>query len=98
MKNHFVLGMTILGFLCVVNPAMALFEEDKAELVKDARLTLVEAVDKALTSVQGKAVSAELEKEHDKIVFEVKILDATETIREIYVDAHSGNVLKIEKD
>lgn len=98
MKNGFVLGMTIMGFVCVINPAWALFEEDKADLMKNARLTLVEAVDKALSSVQGKAVSAEIEKEHDKTVYEVKILDEAGSIREIYVDATSGNVLKIEKD
>ena len=98
MKNVFVSGMAIAGLVCMINPAWALFEEDKTDLVQKAQLTLVEAVDKALNSVRGKAVSAELEKEDDKNVFEVKILDETGTLREIYVDANSGNVLKIEKN
>ncbi|MGD9852815.1 MAG: PepSY domain-containing protein [Nitrospirales bacterium] len=98
MKNRLILGTTIMGFVCVINPAWALFGEDKADLLNHAKLTLVEAVDKALTSVQGKAVSAELEKEHEQTVFEVKILDGTGSIREIYVDANSGNIVKIEKD
>ena len=87
MKNVFVSGMAIAGLVCMINPAWALFEEDKADLVQKAQLTLVEAVDKALNSVRGKAVSAELEKEDDKNVFEVKILDETGTLREIYVHA-----------
>lgn len=98
MKNVFALAITIVGFVCVSNPAWALFGEDKAELVNSAQLTLVEAVDKALGSVQGKVVSAEIEKEQDHTVFEVKVLDEAGTIREVYVDATSGNVLKIEKD
>lgn len=98
MKNTFVSALAISSLFFMINPAWALFEEDKAVLVQKAQLTLVEAVDKAISSVQGKAVSAELEKEDDKTVFEVKILDETGNLREIYVDANSGNVLKIEKD
>ena len=98
MKNTFVSALAIGSLFCMISPAWALFEEDKAVLVQKAHLTLVEAVEKAISSVQGKAVSAELEKEDDKTVFEVKILDETGNLREIYVDANSGNVLKIEKD
>ncbi|GJL61649.1 MAG: hypothetical protein NPIRA04_03030 [Nitrospirales bacterium] len=98
MKNYFMLGIAIVSFVCWVSPAWALFGEKKADLLKDSHITLVQAVDKALSNAQGKAVSAELEKEDGKTVFEVKIIDETGNKIEIYVDAHSGDVVKIEKD
>ena len=98
MKNSLIVGITLMGLTWAVNPAFALFGQDKAELLQDTKITLVEAVEKAMTSVQGKAVHAELEKEHGKTVYEIKIIDETGTTREIYVDAHSGDVVKIEKD
>lgn len=97
MKNSLIVGMTLVGLSWTISPAWALFE-DKAELVKDTKITLVEAVEKALTNMKGKAVEAELEKEHGKTVYEVKIIDESGATREIYVDAQSGNVVKIEKD
>ena len=98
MKNSLIVGITLMGLTWGVSPAFGLFGQDKAELLQDTKITLVEAVEKATTSVQGKAVHAELEKEHGKTVYEVKIIDETGTTREIYVDAHSGDVVKIEKD
>ncbi|MCA9422919.1 MAG: PepSY domain-containing protein [Nitrospira sp.] len=98
MKNSIIVCLTFVGFTWGVSPAWALFGEDKAELLKETKITLVEAVEKALNNVQGKAVGAELEKEHGDTVFEIKIIDEAGTTREIYVDAHSGNVLKVEKD
>lgn len=98
MKSSLIVGMTLVGLTWGISPALALFGEDKAELLKDTTITLVEAVEKASTSIQGKAVQAELEKEHGKTVYEVKIIDESGTTREIYVDAHSGDVVKIEKD
>lgn len=98
MKKQLIPGLMVIAFTLSVNPSWALFEEDKAELLKETKITLVEAVEKALTNMKGKAVEAELEKEHGKTVYEIKIIDETGATREVYVDAHSGNVVKIEKD
>ena len=98
MKNRLVLNLTLATCLLPVSSAFALFGDDKAELLKGTQITLVEAVEKAMTTVKGKAVDAELEQEHGKTVFEVKIVDENETTREVYVDAHSGEVVKIEKE
>jgi uncharacterized membrane protein YkoI len=98
MKHHAcILTLTIAGLTWGMTPAWALFGEDKAELLKGAKITLVEAVEKALTSVEGKAVEAELEKEGDNTVFEIEVIDETGTTQKIYIDAGSGNVLKIKK-
>lgn len=98
MKKLLVPGLMAIAFTLSVNPAWAIFGEDKAELLQGTKITLVEAVQAALTNVTGKAINAELEKENGKTVFEVKVIDETGTTREIYVDAQTGTVLKIEKD
>jgi uncharacterized membrane protein YkoI len=98
MKIFRLITLTFFGLALGMNPAWALFEEDKSELLKGANITLVEAVDKALTNIKGKAVEAELEKEGDNTVFEIKVIDEAGNTQEVYVDANSGNVLKIEKD
>lgn len=97
MKHSFIVTVTIAGLMWVT-PAWALFEEDKGELLKGAKITLVEAVEKALANVQGKAIGVELEKEDENTVFEIKVIDETGKTQEVYVDADSGNVLKIEKE
>ncbi len=98
MKKGLILSLMMAMCILPASSALALFDDDKAQLLKGVNITLVEAVEKALTTVKGKAVEAELENEHGKTVFEVKIIDENETTREIYVDAHSGEVVKIEKD
>ncbi|WNM62682.1 PepSY domain-containing protein [Candidatus Nitrospira neomarina] len=98
MKNRLILNVMMATCLLPVSSALALFDEDPAELLKGTQITLVEAVEKAMTTVKGKAVDVELEKEQGKTVFEVKIVDENEKTREVYVDAHSGEVVKIEKD
>ncbi|GJL58260.1 MAG: hypothetical protein NPIRA03_11170 [Nitrospirales bacterium] len=98
MNSRLLLSLMMATCILPVSSALALFDDDKAELLKGTQITLVEAVETAMKTVKGKAVDAELEQEEGKTVFEVKIVDENETTREVYVDAQSGNVVKIEKD
>lgn len=98
MKNRLILSVFVAACILPMSSALALFDDDKVELLKGAKITLVEAVEKALTTVKGHAVEAELEKESGKTVFEVEIIDENGATREVHVDAHSGEVVKIEKD
>ncbi|GJL69753.1 MAG: hypothetical protein NPIRA06_23880 [Nitrospirales bacterium] len=98
MKKQLIPGFMAIALTLSVSPAWALFEEDKAEMLQGTKVTLVEAVQAALTNVKGKAFDVELEEEDGKTVFEVKVIDETGATREIYVDAKAGTVLKIEKD
>lgn len=98
MKHALIISLTFVGMTWGLTPAWSLFEEDKTSLLQGANITMVEAVEKALTNVKGKAVEAELEKEDDKTVFEITVVDEAGNTQEVYVDANSGNVLKIEKD
>lgn len=69
---------------------------DAAELVKDAKVTIDQAIKTALDAVPGTAVEAELEKKHDKTVWEVEVLGADGTMTEVHVDAGTGTVIDKE--
>jgi uncharacterized membrane protein YkoI len=77
------------------SPAWALFETSQ-QLADTAKITLEEAVHRALTTVPGKAVEAELRKEDGRTVFEVEIIDLSKKTQKVYVDAQSGQT-KIEQ-
>ena len=77
-------------------PAWALFETNK-ELSASARITLEEAVRTAVQALPGKAVEAQIGKEEGRTVYEVKIIDSHDKSRTVYVDAQTGQTMKIEK-
>lgn len=74
----------------VSTPAWALFESNK-ELVASARITMEEAIQKALKAVPGKAVEAEIGKEDGRTVYEVEVIDNNNKSQTVYVDAQSGH-------
>lgn len=66
-------------------------------------ISLIDAVEKAGQTVQGKIVDAELERRMFKTVYEVKILDAEGKINHIRVNAETGEIVsasvkKIKED
>jgi len=65
-------------------------------LADTAKITLVEPVHRALTTVRRKAVEAELRKEDGRTVFEVESIDVSNKTQKVYVDAQSGQT-KIEQ-
>lgn len=67
-----------------------------AELVKDAKVTIDQAIKTALDAAPGTAVEAELEKKHDKTVWEVEVLGADGQVTEVHVDAATGTVIDKE--
>jgi uncharacterized membrane protein YkoI len=74
-------------------------EDEKAEDdAAKAAVTLLQAIDTAQKSVpHGKAFEAEAEMEHGKLIFEVEFV-AGEKIKEVEVDATTGQVLKVKDE
>ncbi|MER7204485.1 PepSY domain-containing protein, partial [Streptomyces sp. NPDC000188] len=69
-------------------------DDDRAEHVtelKTAKVTASDAIAAALKSVPGTAVSAELDDENDRVVWEVEVLNGT-TWHDVLVDPASGKV------
>lgn len=69
---------------------------DVADLVKDAKVTIDQAIKTALEAAPGTVVEAELEKKHDKTVWEVEVLGADGRMTEVHIDAATGAVIDKE--
>jgi uncharacterized membrane protein YkoI len=104
-----LLGMMALaiGALLVLSPPA--WSDDKGKGKKDesketvemaatAKVTIDQAIKTALEKVPGKVVEAELEKKHDKAVWEVEIVTAENKIMEVHIDAGSGAVIDVEEE
>ena len=66
------------------------------ELVKDATVTIDQAIKTASEKVPGTVVEAELEKKHGKTVWEVEVLGPDGNVTEVHIDAATGAVIDTE--
>jgi len=73
-------------------------EEDPhvTDLVKDAQVTIDQAIKTATEKSPGTIVEAELEKKHGKTVWEVEVVGADGNVTEVHIDAASGEVIDTE--
>lgn len=62
-----------------------------------AKLPFEQAVQKALSAVQGKVLKAKLEDENGFLVYSVDVVTADKAIVDVKVDAGSGKVLAIHR-
>ena len=75
-------------------------EEEARQVIAmatSAKIGLEEAMKVALESVSGQVIEAGLEKNGDKIAWNVEILTTQEAIMMVYVDVVSGSVLLTEE-
>ena len=66
-----------------------------ADLVKDAKVTIDQAIKTASEKAPGTVVEAELEKKHGKTVWEVEVLGADGKVTEVHIDAATGAVIDV---
>ncbi|MGE3155029.1 MAG: PepSY domain-containing protein [Nitrospiraceae bacterium] len=71
-------------------------QKSKIEMAETAKVTIDQAVKTASEKVPGKVIEAELEKKHGKTVWEVEIMTDDKMIKEIHIDADSGEVIDVE--
>ena len=76
-------------------PAFALMDS-KTDLANMASITMEKAVETAIKKVPGKAVEAEIEKEDGRPVYQVEIIDSSNSKRKVYVDARTGDIVKVK--
>jgi uncharacterized membrane protein YkoI len=48
--------------------------------------------------VQGKVIEVELEQKRNILIYELEILDATNRVWDVEIDATRGTVLKVKED
>jgi uncharacterized membrane protein YkoI len=73
-------------------------KKGKAEMAAAAKVTIDEAIKTASDKVAGKVIEAELEKKHNKIVWEVEVLTAENKAMEVHIDADTGAVIDVEEE
>ncbi len=70
--------------------------KEAVEMSKTAKVTVEQAIKTAQEKVAGKVIEAELERKHDKTVWEVEIVGADDKVTEVHIDADSGAVIDTE--
>ncbi len=98
MNTIRIITASVIGLLFTLgSSAWADNKEGKiADLVKDAKVTIDQAVKTASEKVPGTVVEAELEKKHGKTVWEVEVLGADGNVTEVHIDAATGAVIDTE--
>lgn len=94
MKTAFV-AVGIAMLVSSVTPAWALFETNK-ELSEMARISMIDAIKTAQTTVAGKPVEVEMGKDDGKVVYKIEIIEGKQT-RVVYVDAENGRVHEVKQ-
>ncbi len=99
MTQRLVLALALSAALVTAGTAWAKSEvKEKLELSQNATVTIDQAIKAATEKVPGKAIEAELEKKHDKAVWEVEIATADNKIMEVHVDSMSGTIIDVEEE
>ena len=72
--------------------------KEAVEMATAAKVTIDQAIKTALEKVSGKVVEAELEKKHNKLIWEVEIVTADKKLMEVHIDAATGSVIEVEEE
>lgn len=70
----------------------------KAEMAAAAKVTIDQALKTASDKVPGKIIEAELEKKHNKLVWEIEVVTADKKVMEVHIDAETGAVIDLEEE
>jgi uncharacterized membrane protein YkoI len=103
MKRNFVLAVFISalltgGSLAGARSARQVESANEAKLANQARITKEQAQEVALKRSPGNVESAELEKEHGKLVYSFDIRNVKGTIDEVQVSAITGKIVRVEHE
>jgi len=95
------LSLTILPGISSGKPLPTTQTQEQAtqqKLAKQAKITQAHAQEVALKRAPGTVESAELEKEHSKLVYSFDIRNSRGTITEVQVSAITGRVVRVEHE
>ncbi len=102
MKKSFVLAVLISALLTsgslVIANSGGQENANEAKLARQAKITKEQAQETALKRAPGTVESAELEKEHGKLVYSFDIRNAKGTIDEVQVSAITGKIVRVEHE
>jgi len=90
--------LLVVGILAIGGPTYANDKKNKAEMAAAAKVTIEQAIKTASDKVAGTVIEAELEKKHNKIVWEVEVLTSENKAMEVHIDAETGDVIDVEEE
>jgi uncharacterized membrane protein YkoI len=98
-KRFWSVAILLVITFCLTGLSAIYAQKSKAEQLKEmvaaAKITMAEALDKALKSAPGLAVAGKLEKEKGQLIYTFDILPSltSSSITEVHIDAISGKLL-----
>lgn len=96
----FALALSVAaGTLAFTGPVSADETEKngKAEMAAAAKVTIEQAIKTVSAKVAGKVIEAELEKKHNKLVWEVEVITPENKTMEVHIDADTGAMIHVEE-
>ena len=72
--------------------------KEAVEMAAAAKVTIDQAIKTASEKVSGKVVEAELERKHNKLIWEVEVVTAENKLMEVHIDADTGSVIDVEEE
>jgi uncharacterized membrane protein YkoI len=98
MRAWRTITVGVVGLLFALGSSAWADDQDGkiTDLVKDATVTIDQAVKAASGKVPGTVVEAALEKKHGKTVWEVEVLGTDGKLTEVRIDASTGAVIDTE--
>ena len=101
-SNYSIMRAMLLSFMMLSPLQVAMADDDYIEakrLLDSGEILSLEVILKNVRQIlPGKILEVELEKEDEKIVYEIEILDRNGVIKEIYIDAKTGKLLLTKED
>lgn len=84
----------------ILSPVRASDDHMEARRLREAGevLPLQSLLDTVREQYPGTVIEVELEREHGRVIYEIEILDDDGRVREIRIDARSGELLSAEED
>lgn len=73
-------------------------QTSESQLIGLAKISMDEAIAKAIKEVPGKPLKAELETEHGNLVYQVEVVRASGEVIEATIDAGNGKLLAQKAD
>jgi uncharacterized membrane protein YkoI len=102
MKRNYTIMPVILALL-LSSPAQVVQADDDYIEAKRLResgeiMPLEEILKNVRRTYTGRILEVELENEKGRVIYELEILGDDSIVREIYIDAKSGELLSVEED
>ena len=97
MKRNRILTMVLLAAFAAVGLFAGQAQAQTKRAAK-AKITMAQARAIASKRAAGKIESAELEKEHGKLIYSFDIRNAKGTITEVQVEAYTGKIVSVEEE